>query len=210
LQKSIHQRTRASPARDRLPAGRGPSQIPCTHSFRTNGGYTDATIDRLSTPATRRIGASVRGRPVKRSGCRWPARPFDSLGDDLPGRKIKPMSMASPDHRGPCKHAPLTGLTVAAAYARPSSLVSKRQRDFSRFRYRPAAVVRPAAAARLLRRSTSRPARWPLPGSADREQKSATRTRVIAAVRTVPIDMLPPFCRSSVGLPGQGYRDCRD
>jgi hypothetical protein len=54
----------ASPARDRLPAGRRPSQIACTHSFRTNGCYTDATIDRLGAPATRRIRAGARARPV--------------------------------------------------------------------------------------------------------------------------------------------------
>src|ERR1035441_5757654 len=39
----------ASPTRDRLPTGHRPSQMPCTHSFRTNGGYTDTTPDRLSS-----------------------------------------------------------------------------------------------------------------------------------------------------------------
>jgi hypothetical protein len=38
----------ASPTRGRLPKGRRPSQMPCTDSFRTNGGYTDAGIDRLA------------------------------------------------------------------------------------------------------------------------------------------------------------------
>jgi predicted RNA polymerase sigma factor len=47
-------RRRAEPrpsARTRWPA----SHIPCTHSFRTNGVYTDARIDLLSTVATWRI-----------------------------------------------------------------------------------------------------------------------------------------------------------
>ena len=39
----------ASPTRDRLPTGHRPSQMPCAHGFRTNGGYTDTTPDRLSS-----------------------------------------------------------------------------------------------------------------------------------------------------------------
>ena len=48
-QMPIHHRTQTSPARDRQPAGNRPSHIGCTHSFRTNGGYSDAMIDRLKT-----------------------------------------------------------------------------------------------------------------------------------------------------------------
>jgi hypothetical protein len=35
------------------------SDTVCAHSFRINGGYTDASIDRLRTAATRRIGAGA-------------------------------------------------------------------------------------------------------------------------------------------------------
>jgi len=43
----------------RSPARRPPvSHLPCTHSFRTNGGHTDARIHRLSTAGAGCIGVS--------------------------------------------------------------------------------------------------------------------------------------------------------
>jgi hypothetical protein len=45
-QLGILSRTPTSPARDRQPAGHRPSHIGCTHSFRTNGGYTNTAIER--------------------------------------------------------------------------------------------------------------------------------------------------------------------
>jgi hypothetical protein len=73
------------PARDRQPAGDRPSHIPCTHSFRTNGGYTDARIDRLRTAGNQAYGSphDIPLGQAERLG--WPCA-LGSHGDDRPWR----------------------------------------------------------------------------------------------------------------------------
>ena len=63
----------------RSPARRPPvSHLPCTHSFRTNGGHTDARIHRLSTAGAGCIGVSgtASGTPIATaSAVAWRGRP---------------------------------------------------------------------------------------------------------------------------------------
>jgi hypothetical protein len=109
----IHHRTPTSPARDRQPTGHRPSHIGCTHSFRTNGGYTDARIDRLRTAATRRMGAATTSRSVRRSGSVGRVR---SLRTAMIGPAAAQASAQSPPGpSGACKHPPLTSPALAAA-----------------------------------------------------------------------------------------------
>ena len=134
----------ASPARDRLPADHRPSHIPCTHSFRTNGGYTDARIDRLSTAATRRIGAGHEIPSVKRSGFGSP-RAGLIRGAMIGPAAAQASAQGATGPSGACKHPPLTGPALAAACC--SALSASSNADSVGFRYRPD----PSAAAGAVR-----------------------------------------------------------
>ena len=132
----IHHRTPTSPARGSQPAGHRLSHIGCTHSFRTNGGYTDARIDRLRTAATRRMGADTTARSVRWERLGWPCA-LASHGDD---RRQPPVPKA---HRGRsgCWRDP-TANRSSASYCVLLGRVSKQQREFGRFPQSP--MSRPA------------------------------------------------------------------
>ena len=128
VRKPIHHRTPTSPARERQPAGHRPSHTGCTHSFRINGGYTDAKVDRLRTAATRRMGAATTARSVRWSGSVGPVR---SLRTAMIGPAAGQASAQGTPGTVGCLQAPTANRSSASCRVMLGR-VSKQQHEFGR------------------------------------------------------------------------------